>query len=119
MKQLNSKKTRFPWFDNILVIWPIVEVYGERNERQLCFRRLGETPPPEKYLDPRMGILTYAIELRSSNGAGKLAFSMELRCSNGTSNNMFKWRKYTNIYDESEMFKWHRCTAICERTEMF
>ena len=36
MKQLNSKKTRFPPFDKILVIQPIVEVYGEGNERQLC-----------------------------------------------------------------------------------
>ena len=35
MKQLNSKKTRFPRFDKILVIQPIAEVYGERNERQL------------------------------------------------------------------------------------
>ena len=36
MKQLNSKKTRFPRFDKILVIQPIAEVYGEGNERQLC-----------------------------------------------------------------------------------
>ena len=36
MKQLNSKKTRFPWFDKILVIQPIADVYGEGNERQLC-----------------------------------------------------------------------------------
>ena len=36
MKQLNSKKTRFPWFDKSLVIQPIAEVYGEGNERQLC-----------------------------------------------------------------------------------
>ena len=35
MKQLNSKKTRFPRFDKILVIQPIAEVYGEGNERQL------------------------------------------------------------------------------------
>ena len=28
MKQLNSKKTRFPRFDKILVIEPIAEVYG-------------------------------------------------------------------------------------------
>ena len=34
-KKLNSKKTRFPRFDKILVIQPI-EVYGEGNERQLC-----------------------------------------------------------------------------------
>ena len=40
MKLLNSKKTRFPRFDKILVISPIAEVYGEGNERQLCFRRL-------------------------------------------------------------------------------
>ena len=32
MKQLNSKKTRFPRFDKILA-----EVYGEGNERQLCW----------------------------------------------------------------------------------
>ena len=31
MKQLNSNKAYFPWFDKILV-----EVYGESNERQLC-----------------------------------------------------------------------------------
>ena len=37
MKQLNSKKTRFSRFDNILVIQPIAEVYGEGNERQLCW----------------------------------------------------------------------------------
>ena len=37
MKQLNSKKTRFPRFDKILVIQPIAEVYGESNERQLCW----------------------------------------------------------------------------------
>ena len=37
MKQLNSKKTRFPWFDKILVISPIAEVYCESNERQLCY----------------------------------------------------------------------------------
>ena len=37
MKQLNSKKTRFPRFDKILVIQPIAEVYGEGNERQLCW----------------------------------------------------------------------------------
>ena len=36
MKQLNSKKTRFPLSDKILVIQPIAEVYGEGNERQLC-----------------------------------------------------------------------------------
>ena len=36
MKQLNSKKTCSPWFDKILVIQPIAEVYGEGNERQLC-----------------------------------------------------------------------------------
>ena len=36
MKQLNSKKIRFPRFDKILVIQPIAEVYGESNERQLC-----------------------------------------------------------------------------------
>ena len=35
-KQLNTKKTRFPRFDKILVIQPIAEVYGESNERQLC-----------------------------------------------------------------------------------
>ena len=35
MKQLNSKKTRFPLFDKILVIYPIAEVYGESKERQL------------------------------------------------------------------------------------
>ena len=40
MKQLNSKKTRFPWYEKILVIEPIEEVYGEDKERQLCFRRL-------------------------------------------------------------------------------
>ena len=33
-KQLNSKKIRF---DKILVIQPIAEVYGEGNERQLCW----------------------------------------------------------------------------------
>ena len=37
MKQLNSKKTRFPRFDKILVIQPIAEMYGESNERQLCW----------------------------------------------------------------------------------
>ena len=37
MKQLNSEKTRFPRFDKILVIQPIAEVYGEGNERQLCW----------------------------------------------------------------------------------
>ena len=36
MKQLNSKKTRFPRFDKIIVIQPIAEVYGEGNEQQLC-----------------------------------------------------------------------------------
>ena len=36
IKQLNSKKTRFPRFDKILVIQPTAEVYGEGNERQLC-----------------------------------------------------------------------------------
>ena len=37
MKQLNSKKTHFPWFDKIpVIIQPIAEVYGESNERQLC-----------------------------------------------------------------------------------
>ena len=36
MKQLNSKKTRFPRFDKIFVIQPTAEVYGEGNERQLC-----------------------------------------------------------------------------------
>ena len=36
IKHLNSKKTRFPRFDKILVIQPIAEVYGEGNERQLC-----------------------------------------------------------------------------------
>ena len=35
-KQLNSKKTRFPRFDKILVIQRVAEVYGESNERQLC-----------------------------------------------------------------------------------
>ena len=35
MKQLNSKKTRFPRFDKILFIQPIAEVDGEGNERQL------------------------------------------------------------------------------------
>ena len=35
MKQLNSNKTRFQRFDKILVIWPVAEVYGERNEQQL------------------------------------------------------------------------------------
>ena len=34
-KCLNSNKTRFP-FDKILDISPIVEVYGESNERQVC-----------------------------------------------------------------------------------
>ena len=37
MKQLNSKKTRFPPFDKILVIQPIADVYGEGKERQLCW----------------------------------------------------------------------------------
>ena len=37
MKRLNSKKTRFPRLDKILVIQPIAEVYGEGNERQLCW----------------------------------------------------------------------------------
>ena len=37
MKQLHRKKTRFPRFDKILVIQPIAEVYGEGNERQLCY----------------------------------------------------------------------------------
>ena len=32
MKQLNSKKTRFPRFDKILVIQPIAEVYGVGND---------------------------------------------------------------------------------------
>ena len=36
MKQLNSKKTRFPWLDKILIIQSIAEVYGEGNEWQLC-----------------------------------------------------------------------------------
>ena len=36
IKQFNSNKTRFPRFDKILVIWPIAEMYGESNERQLC-----------------------------------------------------------------------------------
>ena len=36
MKQLNNKKTHFPRFDKILVIKPIVEVYGESKQRQLC-----------------------------------------------------------------------------------
>ena len=36
MKELKSKKARFPRFDKIFVIWPIAEVYGESNERQLC-----------------------------------------------------------------------------------
>ena len=36
MKQLHSKKTRFPRFDKILVILPIAEMYGESNERLLC-----------------------------------------------------------------------------------
>ena len=36
-KLLNSKKSRFPRFDKILVIQPIAEMYGEGNERQLCF----------------------------------------------------------------------------------
>ena len=40
MKQLNSKKTRFPRFGKILVTEPIAEVYGESKERQLCARRL-------------------------------------------------------------------------------
>ena len=40
MKELNSNKTRFPRFDKILVFQPIAEVYGEGNERQLCYRRL-------------------------------------------------------------------------------
>ena len=35
MKNLHSKKTRFPRFDKILVTEPIAEVYGERNELQL------------------------------------------------------------------------------------
>ena len=33
MKQLNSKKTRFPQFDKILVIQLIAEMYGEGNKR--------------------------------------------------------------------------------------
>ena len=37
MKQLNNNKTRFLRFDKILVIQPIAEVYGEGNERQLCY----------------------------------------------------------------------------------
>jgi hypothetical protein len=37
MKQLNSKKTHVPGFDKIFVIQPIAEVYGEGNERQLCW----------------------------------------------------------------------------------
>ena len=40
IKQKNIKKARFPRFDKILVIQPIAEVYGEGNERQLCFTRL-------------------------------------------------------------------------------
>ena len=36
MKQLHSKKTSFPRFEKILVIYPIAEVYCESNERQLC-----------------------------------------------------------------------------------
>ena len=40
MKQLNSKKTSFPRFNKILVIHHMAEVYGESNERQLCYRRL-------------------------------------------------------------------------------
>ena len=47
MKQLNSKKTRFPRFDKILVIQPIAEVYGEGNERQLCL----EIAPQHNILD--------------------------------------------------------------------
>ena len=39
MNQLNSKKTSLPHFDKILVIKPIAEVYGESNERQLCYMR--------------------------------------------------------------------------------
>ena len=42
MKPLNSKKTRFPWFDKILVIQPIAEVYGEGNRWQLCLE-IGST----------------------------------------------------------------------------
>ena len=37
MKQLNRKKIRFSRFDKILVIQPIAEMYGESNERQLCW----------------------------------------------------------------------------------
>ena len=37
MKQLNRKKTRFSRFDKIRVIEPIAGVYGESNERQLCW----------------------------------------------------------------------------------
>ena len=36
MKQLNSKNTRFPRFDKILVIQPIADAYGESNERKHC-----------------------------------------------------------------------------------
>ena len=37
MKQLNRKKTCFSRFDKILVIKPIAEMYGQSNERQLCW----------------------------------------------------------------------------------
>ena len=43
LKQLNSKTASFPRFDKILVIQSITEVYGESNERQLCYRRLQVT----------------------------------------------------------------------------
>ena len=37
MKQLKRKKTCISRFDKILVILPIAQVYGENNERQLCW----------------------------------------------------------------------------------
>ena len=37
MKLLNGNKTRFPWFDKFIVIKPVAKVYGESNERQLCW----------------------------------------------------------------------------------
>ena len=42
MKQFKEIENMFSRFDRILVIWPIAEMYGESNERQLCYRRLGK-----------------------------------------------------------------------------
>ena len=98
MKQLNSKKIRFPRFDKILVIQPIAEVYSEDNEQQLCLE-----------IAPKYGSVKSILSNRLLNYNGLhlgkpriLRYLVSLACEDGWSFDRQKILKMTKSFDSCQ-----------------